>query len=258
MVLNVKKKYYERVMTGDYDVQIVARQANATPPGVGEILYYNNCNVGFRINCVRELWSVQDLESPWLLSRAVMNAPARMALDAIMKPDMAQHVRLYALLLQPENDGLINLRNQEHTVVGRYNNGQLGTGSCQNFMMIGTLSAMLRAYHPELSADDIGRLTAGIFNGDYFAIIGSLSSSYANQHYTGYAIFSEGGSILSEGQLAHLSNRPIPQNVLSECSLICNDDGSYRETFKAGVKRRLRGCIWQLTGILPAGVIDIE
>ena len=258
MVLNVKKKYYEQVMTGDYDVQIVARQANAIPPGVGEILYYNNCDVGFRINCVRELWSVQDLESPWLLSRAVMNAPARMALDAIMKPDMAQHVRLYALLLQPENDGLINLRNQEHTVVGRYNNGQLGVGPCQNFMMIGTLAAMLRTQHPEFSSDDVGHITTGIFNGYYYAVVGALSSSYADQHYTGYAVFDNDGGILSEGQLARLSNRPIPQNVLSECSLICDDDGSYRETFKAGVKRRLRGCIWQLTGILPAGVIDIE
>ena len=258
MVLNVRKKYYDQITVGDYDIQVIARQVDAAAPGVGEILFYNNCDVSFRISSVHELWSVQDFESPNLLSRAVMNTPARMAFDAVMKPDMAQRVRLYALLLKPENDWLINLRNQEHIVAGRYNNGQLGVGPCQNFMMIGTLAAMLRTRHPEFSSDDIGHITTGIFNGNYYAIVGALSSSYADQHYTGYAVFDNDGNIMSEGQIDRLSNRPIPQTALSECSLICNDDGSYREAFKAGVKRRLRGCIWQLTGILPSGVIDIE
>ena len=258
MLINSKKKYYEQLEVGDYDVQVIVQSNITSVPAVGEIIYYNNCDTPFRICKSWELWCLQDLCDEHFLSRAVMNSQARLAMSATMNKDTSERTRLYALVLAPEEEQLITLRNQENVVIGWYSNHQLGKHPCINFPMIGCLSSMMKAYHPEMAAEDVGYLTAGIFNGKYYAILSSIQTQYANNHLTGYVIFDEEGNVLSEAQADRLANKPIPSVVLDECRLICDRDGNFKEAFKRGVRRHLRGCVWQLTGVCPDGVIEIE
>lgn len=265
MNLTTEERCYRQLLLGDRTIQILGVHEGENVPMAGEIIYYNDFEMPLIINRVQEVWHVQGLNNPEFLAHVVFDGNYYAAIEAQWKYNVIGECRIYALHIAPYDELVATFRNTTILSIGRLHTmtaARVGVPAfadkCQHFEYIGVLSAQIHKHHPDLPHEEIGRLTAGVFNGKYFAYLLYLPVAYGEHDLLlGYVIFDQEGIIISEAQSKQICDRLTPE-LLHECRLICDEQGLYSDEARAITQRHLRRWVYYALNRDTTGVLDVD